>query len=200
MGKRTTRCGVLAAALLFVSCFGAPFGCLSEQLSSGTPVASADPIPDRYGLAILYANTYKPVNDIGFLMAAAVAIFDYEKIWHHKAPEPLRFKIEVSAGSAVRDKSGFVGAANIFALYYLGKPATFRPYVEGGVGGIYTSFRVEGQGLRFNFNPQLGVGIEFNAGNPIYFTAVRLHHISNGGLHHDNRGINSVALQVGRYF
>lgn len=178
-----------------------PGGCLSRELPSGTPVSSTPTIPDRYGLALLYANTYKPVNDVGFLMVTGVAFFDYEKVWHHKAPELLRFKVEVAAGSAVRDKSGFVGAANIFALYYLGRPAAaFRPYVEGGIGGIYTSFRVEGQGLRFNFNPQLGLGTEFDVGNAVYFTAVRLHHISNGGLHHDNRGINSVALQLGRFF
>lgn len=201
MGKRIASCALFAGALFIFSCFGIAPGCLSQEPPSRVPVSSADSIPNRYGLALLYANTYKPVNDIGLLMATGVALFDYEKVWHHRAPEPLRFKVEVSAGSAVRDRSGFVGGANLFALYYLGRPAAaFRPYVEGGIGCIYTSFRVKGQGLRFNFNPQLGVGTEFNVGNATHFTAVRLHHISNGGLHHDNRGINSVALQVGRFF
>jgi hypothetical protein len=29
---------------------------------------------------------------------------------------------------------------------------------------------------------------------------LRLHHVSNAGLHKDNRGINSVVLQVGFFF
>lgn len=191
----------LFAALVMVSWLGTPGICLSDQSPSVPGLTSEEPVPNRYGLALFFANTYKPVNDIGMVMATGIALLDYEKVWHHKAPEPLRFKVELSAGSATRDKSGFVGSANMFALYYLGRPTSFRPYVEAGIGVIYTSFRVEGQGLRFNFNPQLGVGTEFSTGDgSTYFAAARLHHISNGGLHHDNRGINSVALQLGRLF
>lgn len=127
------RCRFLLAVLVLSLWLGMPPGaCLCGETTSVPSPSSEEPVPYRYGLALLCANTYKPVNDIGLVMATGVALFDYERVWHHKAPEPLRFKVEVSAGSAVRDKSGFVGSANILALYYLGKPAFFRPYVEGG--------------------------------------------------------------------
>ena len=72
---------------------------------------------------------------------------------------------------------------------------------EGGIGVIYTDFQVEGQGLRFNFNPQLGIGAEFpRESKKPYFAALRLHHISNAGLDDENRGINSVVFMVGRFF
>jgi lipid A 3-O-deacylase len=32
------------------------------------------------------------------------------------------------------------------------------------------------------------------------WVSLRLHHISNAGLHRDNRGVNSVLLQAGWYF
>jgi hypothetical protein len=33
-----------------------------------------------------------------------------------------------------------------------------------------------------------------------WLIALRLHHVSNGSLYRDNRGIHSVGLQVGRFF
>ncbi|RMH43391.1 MAG: acyloxyacyl hydrolase, partial [Gammaproteobacteria bacterium] len=74
------------------------------------------------------------------------------------------------------------------------------PYIEGGIGLIYSDFQVAGQGLRFNFNPQLGIGLDRLTGETGWFADLRLHHISNGNLHHDNRGINSLALVTGIYF
>jgi hypothetical protein len=47
----------------------------------------------------------------------------------------------------------------------------------------------------------MGIGTEIKSRSGVsFFSALRLHHISNGGLHHDNRGINSVVLIVGRFF
>lgn len=91
----------------------------------------------------------------------------------------------------------------MFALYYLEgfSYKSFRPYIEGGIGVIYTDFKVDGQGLRFNFNPQMGIGTEFKVGSDTtFFTALRLHHISNGGLNHENTGISSVTVSLGRFF
>lgn len=160
-------------------------------------------IPDRYGIGMTCGNTYAPGNDISFALMTGFVLFDYEKIWGHKAPQDLRFKVEGNLGGAVRPDKRLMTSANIFALYYLGSlySAIIRPYIEGGIGFIYTDFQVEGQGLRFNFNPQAGIGAEF-AVNPGFtmFAAFRLHHISNAGLNHDNRGINSVTFTLGRLF
>ena len=94
-------------------------------------------------------------------------------------------------------------SVGMMALYYLEFISSPRlnPYIEGGVGVIYTDFQVEGQGLRFNFYTPIGIGTEFKADSgPPYFGAVRLMHISNAGLHEDNRGMNSVLILIGRFF
>jgi lipid A 3-O-deacylase len=159
--------------------------------------------PTRFGVAMTGGKSYTGGADISFSLVTGFALFDYEKIWFHRAPEPLRFKIEASAGATTHPDRKFMASANIFALYYLRGLETrlFRPYVEGGIGVIYTDFKVEGQGLRLNFNPQIGIGTDLKV-NPMteFFIATRLHHISNGGLNHDNKGINSVTLMLGYYF
>lgn len=164
---------------------------------------NADQIPNRYGLTVNIGNTYDPSGDTGFIMLSGIAQFDYDKIWPHAAPEALRFKVEVSAGATwTRDKD-FMASVSIFALYYIDRiaKADFRPYVEGGIGGIYTEWKVDGQGSHLNFNPQMGIGTEFSVGDDaIYLAALRLHHISNAGLKKDNRGANSVVFVIGRFF
>ena len=162
-----------------------------------------DDIPNRYGLSLNIGNTYDPSGDTGFVMLTGFALFDYDKIWPHAAPEALRFKVEVSAGSTWTKDKDFMASASIFALYYIDRFAkgSIRPYVEGGIGGIYTEWKVDGQGSHFNFNPQLGIGTEFSVG-PVatYSAALRLHHISNAELKEDNRGVNSIVFAIGRFF
>lgn len=162
-----------------------------------------DKVPDRYGLTVNIGNTYDPSGDTGFIMLSGIAQYDYDKIWPHAAPEALRFKVEVSAGSTWTKDKDFMASASIFALYYIGGIAkgNFRPYVEGGVGGIYTEWKVDGQDSHLNFNPQLGIGTEFSIGTAAtYLAALRLHHISNAGLKEDNRGANSLVFVIGRFF
>jgi hypothetical protein len=160
-------------------------------------------LPTRYGVALTGGNTYDPENNITFVLLSGFVLFDYERVWRHKAPDPLRFKVEFNAGVTTRPDTRAIISSGIFALYYMKGFSTenLKPYVEGGIGVIYTDFQLQDQGLRFNFNPQMGIGAEFTtASNITFLSSLRLHHISNGGLHHDNRGINSVVLMVGRYF
>lgn len=185
--KRTWPVFILLAALVV-----APMTAWAE----GSTVAT------RYAIAGTAGLTYDPNNDIDFVQITGVALFDYETVWRHRAPDPLRFKVELSAGVTSAPKTRAMASANILALYFIErlKTAALRPYVEAGIGLVYTDFQVHGQGLRVNFNPQLGVGAEIKAGERTWFTALRLHHLSNGGLHHDNRGVNSAVLQVGVFF
>jgi len=157
----------------------------------------------KYGISLTGGNTYNLTDTISYYMVSGIVLFDYDKVWKHKAPEQLRFKVEGSIGAARDKKTRLVSSMNIFAHYYLDflVSQNIRPFVEGGVGIIYTDFQVRGQGLRINFNPQFGLGAEFNAGmDNTFFFSVRIHHISNGGLDHENRGINSVMGVLGYYF
>ena len=164
---------------------------------------NTDEVPNRYGAAAIIGYNYDPSENIFFGLLSGFALYDYDKIWPHAAPEALRFKVEFSAGATLKNEKGAILSAGFLALYYLDSLARggLRPYVEGGIGGIFTQWRVDGQGSRINFNPQIGVGTEFSLGSgPPFLAALRLHHISNAGLADDNRGVNSVIFVLGRFF
>lgn len=182
---------------------------------TGTLVLTPGPLraqpyePTRTGASLNLGYTYDPGGDIWFSQISFFRLYDYDRVWRHRAPEALRFKVEASMGGSRLENADIRmnASVNIFALYYLagtgeeGVRSRVRPYVEAGIGGIYTDYRVPGQDYRINFNPQAGVGIEMDtAGGNTVFAAVRLHHLSNGGIGSSNRGQNSVVCLFGTYF
>jgi len=50
-----------------------------------------DEIPTRYGLAAVLGDVFDPVTDINFFQLSGFIMWDYDRVWHHWAPEPLRF-------------------------------------------------------------------------------------------------------------
>ncbi len=148
----------------------------------------------------LYAGMAYDWSDMCFSMASLQALYDYDAIWPHRAPEGLGIRLEANAGAATGSEfSGerFIASGNFLAVYEFGAPqsAKFVPYVEAGVGLIYTDFQREDQRWRLNFNPVVGFGVRMGSS----FIVLRLHHLSNGGLDDENRGINSVVLGFGFY-
>ena len=180
--------------------------CVLLWASSAAALAQEDAekgIPDRYGLGLTIGHTVDPVGDIDFLMVTGSALFDYEKVWRHPAPRDLRFKVEASLGGSFRPSCDLMASAEMLALFYLEPLSTrsFKPYIEGGIGVIFPEHRVKDQGLHLNFNPQIGFGSEFSfEDGATYFASLRWHHISNGGLDDENRGVNSIVLVIGRFF
>ncbi|PNU20627.1 acyloxyacyl hydrolase [Geothermobacter hydrogeniphilus] len=160
------------------------------------------PATPRYAAGVLAGSSYDPHRKIQFAQLNLAALFDDDPVFPHQAPEYLRFKVEANLGLVDWPQLRAMVSGNIFAQAYLGNrsAAGYRPYVEGGIGLIFTDFQVDGQGLRINFNPQFGCGIDRLGADGGWFAGLRLHHISNGHLYHDNRGINSWALVTGRYF
>ena len=175
---------------------------LSEDTKQGE-------IPTRYGLAAVLGKTFDPVTDINFLQLSGFIMWDYDRVWHHWAPDPLRFKVECTAGMTTTPKNRAMVSVDMMALYYLDflSSPRFKPFIEGGIGVIFTDFQVEAegeeesQGSRFNFNPQIGIGTDFKVDSgSTFFTTFRLQHMSNAGLNSENRGVNSIVLMIGRYF
>ncbi|MBN2427440.1 MAG: acyloxyacyl hydrolase [Deltaproteobacteria bacterium] len=175
---------------------------LAGLLYAGQAAAFSLRTPEQTGFLVNTGSSYDPQPGFGFAQVGLVALYDYEQIFSHRAPDPLKFKLEGSLGLADDSRWRAFCAFNFFALYYLDALQTqkFRPYIEAGAGIIYNDFQVEGQGLRINFNPQAGIGAEFEMADRRWFGALRTHHVSNGNLHGDNRGINSILLQFGFYF
>jgi hypothetical protein len=164
-----------------------------------------DEISTRYGFSLNYGFTYDPSHTANFVSASCFALYDYDRVWPHKAPEPLRFKVEGNIGVGYLQNGDIrnVGGLGIMALYYLDSisPPHVRFYVEAGIGVGYTDYRVEEQAYRINFNPQAGIGFDWNIdSDTLCFAALRGHHLSNAGINDDNRGQNSVLFILGSYF
>jgi hypothetical protein len=157
-------------------------------------------VPTEYGVSFLEGQSYSPTNDVRFSLLSGFILYDYDRVWPHRAPEPLRFKVDAAVGIGGPDHDRFVASAGIMALYWLDRFSgpSVRSYMEAGIGVIYTDFQLEEMGLRVNFNPKAGIGCRLS-NSPTFFS-LRFHHVSNGGLHKDNRGIDTIMLQLGLVF
>ena len=72
------------------------------------------------------------------------------------------------------------------------------PYIEVGVGMIYTTQHTHEQGTQFNFLPQIGAGIQCFLNKNLALTGgYRYRHMSNAGTSNDNSGINHHFFLVG---
>lgn len=156
-------------------------------------------VPHERAVGLMAATAYD-WSDACFCLVSWQALYDYEAIWLHDAPDGLGIRFEGNVGTATGTEfSGarLVASGNLLAVCDLAPrdASGIVPYVEAGVGLIYTDFQRDGQGLRLNFNPVAGVGIRMGS----KFVTLRLHHISNGGFDDDNDGINSVVLGFGMY-
>ena len=159
-------------------------------------------VATRYGVALLAGSAYDPDN-IGLAMVQGQMLVDYDRIFWHKAPESLRLKFEVNGGLTTDGRHRALLSIGMLAFNYLNgfQIGDWLPYIEAGIGVIYTDFQVEGQGSRINFNPQLGAGFEYPLQTGGAMTmGLRLHHISNGNLLDENRGVNSALLVIGYLF
>ncbi len=174
--------------------------------AAGGPTDAVEP---RYGVGIISGHPFDPVTNRHYLQVSAFGIWDYDKVWRHRAPDALRFKVEADIGATTSDPVRMVASLEMLALYYLDALAThrLRPYVSAGFGGIYTDFQArdsdpprEEMGSRLNFSPLVGLGVDIALNGAVYFATVRLSHVSNADLNEDNRGLNSVVLAVGRFF
>jgi lipid A 3-O-deacylase len=181
--------------LCVILLFAVGQACAEEEKAAG--------VPTRYGLGLAVGNTYETSRDLGYVQVTGFVLFDYKEVWRNLAPDPLRFKIECNLGATTYPNNRFIGSAGFLALYYLDRFAGrgFRPYIEGGIEASYTDFQNPGQGQRFNFNPQAGIGTEYEmCPGTVFFAALRLSHISNLYMSDQNRGINSLVLVLGRFF
>lgn len=187
---------LLCVILIFTLLIFIPFNSIAQDNGHFAPTLT--------GFSVNSGYTYDPSNT-SFVQVSFFKLFDYDKVWPHAAPENLRFKVEASLGGAYwqRDSVRLIANVEMLALYYVDILATkkFKPYIEGGIGVIFTDYRVEDQAYRINFNPQAGIGVEISRkkkGN--CFIAVRAHHLSNSGINSSNRGQNSIVFMFGQYF
>jgi hypothetical protein len=174
---------------------------LAVLITLCSTAVAGEPSTTVRGIGIAAGTAYDP-EVFPVVLTTAFVLLDYDSVFWHKAPDPLRLKLEGNLGTAVGDRKGLMASANALVSFTVDVGSmTVFPYGEAGIGLIYTDFRVDGQGSKFNFNPQAGLGLEFRgSGKPRGWLALRIHHISNGGLNDENRGVNSVLVSAGTMF
>jgi hypothetical protein len=74
-------------------------------------------------------------------MVSLQQLYDYEAIWHHRAPDGLGIRMEADVGAATGTEfSGqrLISSGNFLAVYEFGSPKKSQivPYIEGGAGLI----------------------------------------------------------------
>jgi opacity protein-like surface antigen len=95
-----------------------------------------------------------------------------------------------------------IGFSPVFFRLAFGNGA-LRPYVEGGLGLVYTDLRSEirvGQdlGQRMQFSEQGGVGLQYLVDDDLAVSlAVRFRHISNAGIADSNPGLDTLYGLIG---
>ena len=186
---------VAAAALLL----GASRAEAQETLAERWRAVLQGKVPHETALGS-YAGMAYDWSDMCFGMVSWQALYDYEEIWLHDAPDGLGVRFEGSIGGAGGTEfSGgrLVASGNVLGVHEFGSSKTDEivPYVEAGIGLIYTDFQREEQAFRLNFNPVAGFGLRMGR----TFIVLRAHHLSNADIDDDNRGINSVVLGFGVY-
>ena len=95
------------------------------------------------------------------------------------------------------DVNAEVGASLL--LRYSDKiTSRIAPFIEGGVGVVYTTQHTHEQGTQYNFLPQIGAGIQCFLNKSFALTGgYRFRHMSNAGLDDDNSGIDHHFVLVG---
>ena len=76
--------------------------------------------------------------------------------------------------------------------------ARIAPFIEGGVGMVYTTQHTHEQGTQYNFLSQIGAGLQCFLNEKFALTgSYRFRHLSNAGISDDNSGINHHFFLVG---
>lgn len=165
--------------------------------------SNADALEKSVSVQLGNIVTPSDYNDTHFALITVGFIKPYTLFRSEPAHDKLKTVLEFSVGAANGSEDGTIVSGAVLARRFFNNAPgkSIRPYIEGGIGIIYTGFKIPGQGVKVNFNPVIGVGLDYtNESRQRYFAALRMNHISNGNLHRENRGINSVIISFGSYF
>jgi len=141
-------------------------------------------------VGIGHAQNWSPSTDrIIWNQASLMLVYDHDPLFPYRPSSSLQWLLEADFGLTEVPENKAVAALGIHALWSPWKPEGWHPFVSGGIGGIYTDWQVQGQALRLNFNPQVGLGAEIG---DRWLLTLRVHHLSNANLADPNVGVNSV--------
>lgn len=159
----------------------------------------------RHGLSLDGGPMISDGDDFDLYTVTWHYVVDHPSEWGWSAfPDYLELKAELSAGVATVYGDRFQTSASMMLMYFPPWLQTelLQPFLEAGVGVIYTDYKVMGQGLRWNFTPRAGLGTNIDLGETagLWFVSARWEHISNAGLDEQNAGLDAVIFSLGHWF
>lgn len=90
------------------------------------------------------------------------------------------------------------GMAFLLKFGLLPQTSKFQPYIKGGVGMVYMTLKTREQSTQFNFIEHGGIGMHYFFKKNIAFTLEgRIRHLSNAGINHPNKGIETYFALLG---
>jgi hypothetical protein len=151
----------------------------SFGFTTGYGVAPLDKKDDDYEVVPLLLQFSFDINPLA------------EKLHIKSKITDLELLIEPLANVVVRPSANAEIGCSFPLRYSLKIAPWITPYVEIGLGFIYTTQHVHEQGSQFNFTTQLGIGTQFPLSDHYALTAgYRFRHVSNAGLSTPNRGVD----------
>ena len=143
-----------------------------------------------YGVAPL-RNTSAHYEVIPILPQFGFDINPLAKRLHIKPKGLLEFLVEPLMNLVINPDTNAEVGCSLFLRYSDKITSRIAPYVEGGLGMIYTTQHTHEQGTQYNFISQAGLGLQFFLSKHVALTGgYRFRHLSNAGIDSPNRGID----------
>ncbi|MBI2962901.1 MAG: acyloxyacyl hydrolase [Deltaproteobacteria bacterium] len=197
-GHRASR--LLGVACMLVSALA--LGVRTARADSPGPPASNGPAlfsPQEVSFRFAYGITKH--ESLRFYTFGPRVAYDLPDFVPALAGNRFRIGIEATGSIIEGDERSHEGEFALSPLifdYRYDTGGRLVPFVEGGEGIVLTTLQDLSIGGPFEFSSQVGTGVHVMLSAEDAVTiAFRMRHMSNGGLSHDNRGLNTYFIHVG---
>jgi lipid A 3-O-deacylase len=176
-------------------------------LGTASPLRAADLLPQpgswEFGVRSGYSFGQRDVEMVPVNARIGYTLFRGKKwIIPHGALqigiEPFASVITKVANPSQRSGSLELGGVLPALTYYFDLGYNIYPYVEGGLGMLYTDLRGYNLGGHFSFMEMVGTGVTYFLNENIAISVGwRFRHISNASLYDDNAALNTDTIMGG---
>lgn len=134
----------------------------------------------------------------------ALAAFSYGRVLgdvmatNHWWRGNLELRLELFGGSEFNPSTEWLVGLTPHVRYQFATGTRVCPFFDAGVGVTATSIGAPDLSGTFQFNNQIGGGLEWFIRDDVSLTLEgRFLHMSNGGISHPNLGVNGVMIMLG---
>ena len=184
------------------------FGLLQDEMTDEAEPMTLRAAPQRYGsrgsdyLGVIggWAIDTKTSDNLQYQLGIAYSYFFEDNLSVELELQGMYF----DQGEGNEDRP-WGANFNLLIRWHFYVEETWSLFIDGGAGMLYTTDDVPFDGSSFNFTPQAGFGVTFDACSCLggwaqdarMMLGVRWHHISNASTYDENPGRDSVLLHFG---